>query len=164
MLTILILFLPSETEMETLQKKTSDIHSTTTTTTASISNEKSTNVFNFSHDDFLKMLDINNNSFKKELESSFKNEVAEKLFLNNLAISKNFNQRFSSFQTVMLQTIKNIVLQMIPNFLNNNNKCNPNPSKTHSHHSKFFLHHPFLHKVSYKHNLTFLHSQKNTNT
>ena len=95
--------------------KTSDIHSTTTNTTTSISNEKSTNVSNFSHDDFLKMLDANNNSFKKELESSFKNKVAEQLRLNNLAITENFNQRFSSFQTVMLQTIKDVVLQIIPN-------------------------------------------------
>ena len=94
---------------------TNDTHSTTTNTTTSISNEDSTNVSNFSHDDFLKMLDKNNQSFKKELESSFKNEVAEQLRLNNLAITENFNQRFSSFQTVMLQTIKDVVLQMIPN-------------------------------------------------
>ena len=46
------------------------------------------------------MLDNNNNSLKKEIESSFKNEVAEQLRLNNLVITENFNQRFSSFQTV----------------------------------------------------------------
>ena len=45
--------------------KTSDIHSTTTNTTASIANEASTNVSNFSLDDFLKILDTNNHSFKK---------------------------------------------------------------------------------------------------
>ena len=96
-------------------KQTSDIHSTTTNTTTSISNEECTNVSNFSHNDFLKMLNTNNKSFKKELESSFKNEVAEQLRLNNLAITENFNQRFSSFQTVMLQIIKDVVLQMITN-------------------------------------------------
>ena len=32
-----------------------------------------------------------------------------------MEITENFNQRFSSFQTVMLQTIKDVVLQMIPN-------------------------------------------------
>ena len=83
-------------------KKTSDIHSTTTNTTTSISNEESTIVFNFSHDDFLKMLEINNNSFKKELEYTFKDEVTEQLRLNNLAITEKFNQRFVFFQTVML--------------------------------------------------------------
>ena len=115
MLTILTHFLPSETKKEKLQKKTSDIHSTTTNTTTSISNEDSTNVTNFSHDDFLKILDNNNKFFKKELESSFKNEVAEQLRQNNPAITENFNQRFPSFQTVMLQTIKDAVLQMISN-------------------------------------------------
>ena len=60
------------------------------------------------------MFDNNNKSFIKELESSFKNEVAEKLNLNNLAITGNFNQRYSSFQTGMLQTIKDVVVQMIP--------------------------------------------------
>ena len=61
------------------------------------------------------MLDNNNKSLKKELESSFKNKVAEQLRLNNLAITENFNQHFSSFQTAMLQTIKDVVLQMISN-------------------------------------------------
>ena len=83
-------------------------------TTASISNEELTIVY-FSHDDYLKMLETNNNSLKKQFESSFKEKVAEQLRLNNLAITENFNQRFSSFQQVMLQTIKDVVLQMIPN-------------------------------------------------
>ena len=47
--------------------KSSDIHSTTTNTTTSISNEESTTVSNVSHDDFLKILDTNNQSFKKEI-------------------------------------------------------------------------------------------------
>ena len=78
-------------------KTFSDIHSTTTNTTTSISNEESTIVSNFSHDNFLKILETNNTSFKKEIEITFKNKVAEQLRLNNLAITKNFNQRFSSF-------------------------------------------------------------------
>ena len=61
------------------------------------------------------MLETNNQSFKKEIDSSFKNEVAEQLRLNNLVITETFNQRFASFQIVMLQTIKDVVLQMIPN-------------------------------------------------
>ena len=61
------------------------------------------------------MLETNNTSFKKELETTRKNEVAEQLRINNLAITDNFNQRFSSFQIVMFQTIKAVVLQTIPN-------------------------------------------------
>ena len=48
------------------------------------------------------MLEINNSSFKKELEYTFKDEVTEQLRLNNLAITEKINQRFVFFQTVML--------------------------------------------------------------
>ena len=61
------------------------------------------------------MIEINNTSFKKEIVSSFKDEVAEKLSLNNLAITKIFNQHFVSFQKIMLKKIKDVVLQIIPN-------------------------------------------------
>ena len=99
MSTIFTISQPWATKKER-HKKTSDIHSTTTNTITSISNEESTIVSNFSHDDFIKMLKTNNNSFKKELESTFKDEVAEQFRINNLVITENFNQRFVSFQTV----------------------------------------------------------------
>ena len=114
MSTLLTFSQPSATNKER-HKKTSDIHSPTTNTTFSIWNEESTIVYNFSHNDFLKMIEINNTSFKKEIVSSFKDEVAEKLSLNNLAITKIFNQHFVSFQKIMLQKIKDVVLQIIPN-------------------------------------------------
>ena len=49
-----------------------------------------------------KMLEINNTSFKKDIEYTFKDEVTKKLLINNLAITENFNQRFESFQKLML--------------------------------------------------------------
>ena len=60
------------------------------------------------------MLETNNTAFKKEIESTFKDEIAEQLPQNNLAITNHFNQRCASFKLVMLQTIKDVVLQMIP--------------------------------------------------
>ena len=52
------------------------------------------------------MFETNNNYFKKDIETSFKEEVIEQLQLNNLAFTENFNQSFVSFQAFMLQTIK----------------------------------------------------------
>ena len=75
-----------------LNKKVSD--SNTTLVTASITNDDSTIVSSFSHDDFLKMLDKNNTIFKKDIEASFNKEVVEKLQLNN---------------NVMIETISNVL-------------------------------------------------------
>ena len=91
--------------------------------------------FFFSHDDLLKILG-KNNTFKTEIETSFNKEVAEKLRFNNLSITKTFNQRFPSFQKLMLKTIEEVVVQMIST--THNNKCNPRPSKM-----------LFLHKNNY---------------
>ena len=71
------------------------------------------------------MLETNNTSFKKELESTFKYEDAEQLRLKNLAIAKNFNQRFASFQKVILQTMKDVVLHMIPNIPQQQHQMQP---------------------------------------
>ena len=71
------------------------------------------------------MIETNDTSFKKEIESTFKDEVAEQLLLNNLAIIENFNQRFASFQKVMFQTIKYVVLQMIPNIPEQQHQMQP---------------------------------------
>ena len=74
-----------------LNKKVSD--SNTTSVTASITNDDSTIVSSFSHDDFLKMLD-KNTTFKEDIEDSFNEEVVEKLQLNN---------------NVMIETISNVL-------------------------------------------------------
>ena len=40
--------------------------------------------------------------------------VTKQLKLNNNAMIKKINQRFTSFQSVMLQTMKDLVIQIIP--------------------------------------------------
>ena len=56
----------------------------------------------------------NNNTFKAEIEVSFKTEVTEQLRLNNIAITDTFNQTFEAFQTIMLRTVKYLKLKIKP--------------------------------------------------
>ena len=56
----------------------------------------------------------NKNTFKAEIEVSFKTEVTEQLRLNNIAITDTFNQTFEAFQTIMLQTVKYLKLKIKP--------------------------------------------------
>ena len=53
-------------------------------------------------------------TFKAEIELLFIAEVVSQRRLNNIAITDIFNQKFETFQTVMLQTVYNLVLTMIP--------------------------------------------------
>ena len=53
-------------------------------------------------------------TFKAEIELLFIAEVVSQHRLNNIAITDKFNQKFETFQTVMLQTVYNLVLTMIP--------------------------------------------------
>ena len=53
-------------------------------------------------------------TFKAEIELLFIAEVVSQRRLNNIAITDKFNQKFETFQTVMLQTVYNLVLTMIP--------------------------------------------------
>ena len=71
-----------------------------THTTASLSNEES-----LSREEFLQILK-KNDSFKVEIKVSFKSEIAEKNRINNLVITKTFNQKFAAFQKIMLQTVQ----------------------------------------------------------
>ena len=59
------------------------------------------------------MLDKNNTTFKEDIEASFKKEVAAQLQMHNDTMMETTNQSFTSFQSVMLQTIKYIVIQMV---------------------------------------------------
>ena len=70
----------------------------------------------FSHDDFLKML--GKTQFKKAFDASFKQEVADQLKTNNDSMIEKINQQFALFQTVMLQTMKDLVINMIPQITN----------------------------------------------
>ena len=56
----------------------------------------------------------NKNTFKAEIEVSFKTEVTEQLRLNNIAITDTFNQTFEAFQTIMLRTVKYLKLKIKP--------------------------------------------------
>ena len=66
------------------------------------------------------MLDKNNTIFKEdiEIEASFKKEVAAQLQVHNDTMMETINQYFTSFQSVILQTIKKLVIQMIPRLSN----------------------------------------------
>ena len=59
------------------------------------------------------MLDKNNTTFKEDIEASFKKEVAAQLQVHNDTMMETTNQSFSSFQSVILQTIKYIVIKMV---------------------------------------------------
>ena len=59
------------------------------------------------------MLDKNNTTCKEDIEASFKKEVAAQLQVHNDTMMETTNQSFSSFQSVMLQTIKYIVIKMV---------------------------------------------------
>ena len=52
------------------------------------------------------MLEKNNNTFKDEIEASFKQEVATQLQTHNESMMEKINQQFASFQTVILHTMK----------------------------------------------------------
>ena len=69
-----------------------------------------------------------NTEFKKDIEVSFKKEVAEQLQLNNNAMMERINQRFTSFQSVMLHTIEYLVIQMIPKLPNHQHLKNTSSS------------------------------------
>ena len=62
------------------------------------------------------MLDKNNTTFKEDIEASFKKKIAEQLQIYRTTIIG--NQRFISFQSVMLQTMKVLVIQMAPQLSN----------------------------------------------
>ena len=89
-----------------------------TSATASIINDESAIVSSFSHDDSLKILGKNNAQFKKEFEASFKQQVADQLKTNNDSMMDEINRKFASFQTVMLQTTKDLVINMVPQIKN----------------------------------------------
>ena len=64
------------------------------------------------------MLDKNNTIFKEDIETSFKQEIVEQLQMYNDKMMEIMNQPFTSFQRVILQTLKNLVIQMAPQLPN----------------------------------------------
>ena len=70
------------------------------------------------------------NKLRSEIETSNNQEIKEQLRLNNTALMSTIDQSFSVFQTVMLQTIKDLVQSLIIS-TNQNNTTQPNTSFTH---------------------------------
>ena len=81
------------------------------------------------HDDFLKYLDKNNTTFKEDIEASFKKKIVKKLQLNIDEMMETINQRFISFQSVMLNTMKYLIIQIVPQLYNQqySNLLSPSP-------------------------------------
>lgn len=88
-----------------LNKKVS--YSNATSATTSVTNDDSTIVSSFYRDE-------NNTIFKGDIEASLKKEVTDQLQLYNDAMMEIINQRFTSFQILILKTMKILVIQMIP--------------------------------------------------
>ena len=108
--------LPTTKRKKSSPKQVSD--SKATSVTASITNDNSVIVLSFTYNDFLKMLDKNNTIFKEDIETSFKQEIVEQLQMYNDKMMEIMNQPFTSFQRVILQTLKNLVIQMAPQLPN----------------------------------------------
>ena len=108
--------LPTTKRKKSSPKQVSD--SKATSVTASITNDNSVIVLSFTYNDFLKMLDKNNTTFKEDIETSFKQEIVEQLQMYNDKMMEIMNQPFTSFQRVILQTLKNLVIQMAPQLPN----------------------------------------------
>ena len=64
------------------------------------------------------MLNKNDTTFKEDIEASFKKEVATQLQLQNDTMVATIDQSFLSFQSVVLQTIKDLVMNMVPQLSN----------------------------------------------
>ena len=60
------------------------------------------------------MLDKNNTTFKEDIEDTFKKEVVSQLQLHNDSMMATIDQRFSYFQSMMPQTLKDLIINMIP--------------------------------------------------
>ena len=67
---------------------------------------------------------------RSEIETSFNQEIKEQLCLGNTALMSTIDQRFSAFETVMLQTVKYLVQSLVIS-TNQNNKTQPNTPFTH---------------------------------
>ena len=100
------------------------------------------------------MPEENNTIFKEDIEASFKKEIAIQLQLqlHNDTTIEIMNQRFTSFQTITLQTMKDLVINMVPPFSNQqrSNLLSPPPDAilhtqppTYQYHDAF-IHHPYL--------------------
>ena len=70
-----------------------------------------------SHNDFLKTIE-KKYYIQRGYRILLQKEVTEQLQLNNNTMMETINQRFTSFQSVMLQIMKDLVIQMVPQLTN----------------------------------------------
>ena len=60
------------------------------------------------------------NKLRSEIDTSYTQEIKEQLRLNNTALMSTIDQSFSVFQTVMLQTVKDLVQSLVISTNQNN--------------------------------------------
>ena len=65
---------------------------------------------------------------KEKIEASFKQKVAEQLKTNNNSMMEKTNQQFALFQTVMLQTMKDLIINMVTQITNQQRSTLLSPS------------------------------------
>ena len=112
----------------------------------------STILSSFSHNNSLKMLEKNNTTFKEDIKTSFKKEVATKLQLHKDTMMEKMNQCFTSLLTEILQTMKNLVINMVSQLSNqqrSNLLSSPSNDMIHTQPTTYpyygvFLQHPYL--------------------
>jgi len=61
-----------------------------------------------------------NIKLRSEIETSYNQKIKEQLRLNNTALMSTIDQNFSAFQTVMLQTVKDLVHSLVISTNQNN--------------------------------------------
>ena len=85
------------------------------------------------------------NKLRSEIETSYNQEITEQLRLNNTTLMSTIDQRFSAFQTVILQIVKDLVHSLV--ISTNQNQIHPslttNQTPTQSTiNPVIFTHHP----------------------
>ena len=66
-----------------------------------------------------------NNKLRNKIETLYNQEIKEQLYLNNTALISTIDQRFSAFQTVMFQTVKDLVHSLVISTDQNNSNQPP---------------------------------------
>ena len=96
---------------------------------------------------------------RSEIETSFNQEIKEQLCLYNTTLVRTIDRRFSAYQTVMLQIVKDLVQSLVIS-TNQNNTTQPSPNTpfthdqsnsnpTHNQPSNIFHHLYFNHNINY---------------
>ena len=63
---------------------------------------------------------VKNNKLRSEIETSYNQEIKEKLRLNNTKLTNTIYQRFNAFQILMIQIVKELVHLLVVSTNQNN--------------------------------------------